>query len=183
MAANDTKEPINIDGISNFVDSIKESILGMGTKGNEVYINIKQTLKDNLSPEEMSNKLNRVGKKLSKDPVMKALGELCINVGKMVQALFGTKEDRTKAWIDLKDSSNKLKTEMGKSVNNIGSAINKSANDLGGKINKSAKKLKKKAGKAVTKAGNKIKDLLKKGGMQSHKKAAKESKETGPRAK
>ncbi|MDP4708660.1 MAG: hypothetical protein NWS20_01470 [Rickettsiaceae bacterium] len=77
---------------------------------------ISELIHSNETTSAIANGFSDLAKKVSKNPVMKALGDFCSKMGDLVTSLVGTSKDREKAWKNVKAATSKLGTEIKKAV-------------------------------------------------------------------
>ena len=89
-----------------FEDTWKDDIKPAAAKLNvnikremsELGKDISELLHSNKSTAAIATSFSDLSKKISNNPVMKALGDFCSKMGNLVSSLAGTDKDRTKAW-------------------------------------------------------------------------------------
>jgi hypothetical protein len=107
-----------------FEDTWKDDIKPAAAKLNvnikremsELGKDISELLHSNKSTAAIATSFSDLSKKISNNPVMKALGDFCSKMGNLVSSLAGTDKDRTKAWEAVKKATVKVGTEIKKAV-------------------------------------------------------------------
>ena len=82
----------------------------------ELGKDINDLIQSNETTASIAKGFSDLSKRISKNPVMKSLGNFCSKMGKMVTSLAGTSKDRSRAWKDVKTATAKVKTEITKAV-------------------------------------------------------------------
>jgi hypothetical protein len=77
---------------------------------------ISELIHSNETTSAIAKGFSDLAKKISQNPVMKALGNFCSKMGDLVMSLAGTSKDREKAWKNTKEATSKLGTEIKKAV-------------------------------------------------------------------
>jgi len=119
------KPPSTITEVERFFeDAWKDDIKPAAAKLNvnikremsELDKDISELLHSNKSTSAIATGFSDLSKKISNNPVMKALGDFCSKIGNLVNSLAGTDKDRAKAWESVKKATAKVGTEIKKAV-------------------------------------------------------------------
>jgi hypothetical protein len=82
----------------------------------ELGKDISDLLHSNKSTSAIAAGFSDLSKKISNNPVMKALGNFCSKMGNLVSSLAGNDKDRSKAWENVKKAAAKVGAEIKKAV-------------------------------------------------------------------
>jgi septation ring formation regulator EzrA len=119
------KPPSTITQVERFFeDACKDDIKPAAAKLNvnikremsQLGKDISELLHSNKSTSAIATGFSDLSKKISNNPVMKALGDFCSKMGNLVSSLAGTDKDRAKAWENLKKATVKVGTTIKKAV-------------------------------------------------------------------